>query len=50
MSIQLFAKQDAPTIVGTSGKTIKSGPNDRVFLYYSDHGAPGELNMCGQTP
>jgi legumain len=24
-----------------SGKTIQSGPNDYVFVYFSDHGAPG---------
>ena len=24
-----------------SGKTLQSGPNDHVFLYFSDHGAKG---------
>jgi len=24
-----------------SGKTVKSGPNDHIFVFYSDHGAPG---------
>lgn len=24
-----------------SGKVLKSGPNDHVFIYFSDHGAPG---------
>lgn len=24
-----------------SGKTLKSGPNDHVFIYFSDHGAKG---------
>ena len=28
-------------MVGSSGKILKSGPNDRVFVYYADHGAPG---------
>jgi legumain len=28
-----------------SGKVLDSGPNDRVFLYYSDHGGPGVLGM-----
>ena len=28
-----------------SGRVVASGPNDRVFLYYSDHGAPGLLGM-----
>ena len=26
-----------------SGKTIKSGPNDHIFVYFADHGAPGVL-------
>ena len=24
-----------------SGKTLNSGPNDHVFVYFSDHGAKG---------
>jgi len=32
-------------IVGGSGKVIASGPNDKVFVYYSDHGGPGILGM-----
>lgn len=28
-----------------SGRTINSGPNDHIFVYYSDHGAPGVLGM-----
>ena len=24
-----------------SGKVIDSGPNDHVFVYFADHGAPG---------
>ena len=24
-----------------SGKVIASGPNDHVFVYFADHGAPG---------
>ncbi|KAK9806827.1 hypothetical protein WJX72_004028 [[Myrmecia] bisecta] len=32
-------------LIGTSGKVVKSGPNDRVFVYYSDHGAPGIVGM-----
>jgi len=27
--------------MGGSGKVINSGPNDHVFVYYSDHGATG---------
>ena len=28
-----------------NGKVIASGPRDRVFLFFSDHGAPGVLGM-----
>ena len=28
-----------------SGKVVNSGPNDRIFIYYSDHGSPGVLSM-----
>lgn len=31
----------APKVIGSSGKILKSGPEDRVFVYYADHGAPG---------
>ncbi|KAH0880161.1 hypothetical protein HID58_067555 [Brassica napus] len=27
-------------ITGGSGKVVKSGPNDSIFIYYADHGAP----------
>jgi legumain len=33
-----------------SGRVIDSGPNDRVFLFYSDHGAPGILGMPHGPP
>ncbi|WCJ26002.1 Vacuolar-processing enzyme [Euphorbia peplus] len=32
-------------LTGGSGKVVKSKPNDRIFLYYSDHGGPGVLGM-----
>lgn len=32
-------------IKGGSGKVVDSKPNDRIFLYYSDHGGPGVLGM-----
>ncbi|KAK5837185.1 hypothetical protein PVK06_012995 [Gossypium arboreum] len=32
-------------LTGGSGKVINSGPNDRIFIYYSDHGGPGTLGM-----
>ncbi|XWS61935.1 hypothetical protein CRYUN_Cryun07bG0167600 [Craigia yunnanensis] len=31
---------------GGSGKVVDSKPNDRIFLYYSDHGGPGVLEAC----
>ncbi len=34
-----------PTVIGTSGKVVKSGPEDRVFVFYADHGAPGVGNV-----
>jgi len=30
-------------LTGTSGKVLKSGSKDDVFIYYNDHGAPGFL-------
>lgn len=30
-------------VTGGSGKVIDSKPNDRIFIYYSDHGGPGVL-------
>ncbi|XP_057978550.1 vacuolar-processing enzyme [Malania oleifera] len=30
---------------GGSGKVVDSKPNDRIFLYYSDHGGAGVLGM-----
>ncbi|KAL5558751.1 hypothetical protein UlMin_034962 [Ulmus minor] len=32
-------------IKGGSGKVVDSGPNDHIFIYYSDHGGPGVLGM-----
>ncbi|XP_055819309.1 vacuolar-processing enzyme-like [Solanum dulcamara] len=32
-------------IVGGSGKVLKSGPNDHIFIYYTDHGGPGIIAM-----
>ncbi|KAH9626253.1 hypothetical protein KSS87_017210 [Heliosperma pusillum] len=34
---------DKNAIKGGSGKVVNSGPNDRIFIYYSDHGSPGIL-------
>ncbi|ESQ47863.1 hypothetical protein EUTSA_v10020662mg [Eutrema salsugineum] len=35
-------------ITGGSGRVLKSGPNDHVFIYYADHGSPGLLAMPGE--
>ncbi|KAD3641213.1 hypothetical protein R6Q59_003837 [Mikania micrantha] len=32
-------------VKGGSGKVVNSKPNDRIFVYYSDHGGPGTLGM-----
>ncbi|GFX92034.1 legumain [Trichonephila clavipes] len=35
-------KGDEKTLAGVgSGKVRKSGPSDHVFVYFTDHGAPG---------
>ncbi|KAF7810139.1 vacuolar-processing enzyme [Senna tora] len=36
---------DKTRLKGGSGKVINSKPNDRIFIYYSDHGGPGVLGM-----
>ncbi|KAM6912197.1 legumain [Xenentodon cancila] len=36
-------KGDTSQVKGGSGKVLKSGPNDHVFVYFTDHGAPGIL-------
>ncbi|KAL7889168.1 hypothetical protein AOLI_G00014260 [Acnodon oligacanthus] len=36
-------KGDSANVKGGSGKVLKSGPNDHVFVYFTDHGAPGLL-------
>ncbi|KAF5452857.1 hypothetical protein F2P56_027815 [Juglans regia] len=32
-------------VSGGSGKVVDSGPNDTIFIYFSDHGSPGVLGM-----
>lgn len=32
-------------LTGGSGKVIDSGPDDHIFIFYSDHGGPGVLGM-----
>lgn len=36
---------DKDAIKGGSGKVVNSGPNDHIFIYYTDHGGPGVLGM-----
>ncbi|TVU00269.1 hypothetical protein EJB05_54311 [Eragrostis curvula] len=36
---------DKSGVTGGSGKVVASGPDDHVFVYYSDHGGPGVLGM-----
>ncbi|KAF5729879.1 vacuolar-processing enzyme [Tripterygium wilfordii] len=36
---------DKSAVKGGSGKVVDSKSNDRIFLYYSDHGGPGVLGM-----
>ncbi|VVA33206.1 PREDICTED: vacuolar-processing enzyme [Prunus dulcis] len=32
-------------LTGGSGKVVDSGPNDNIFIYYTDHGAAGIIGM-----
>jgi legumain len=36
---------DKPAITGGSGKVVNSGPDDHIFVFYSDHGSPFVLGM-----
>ncbi|XP_020594759.1 vacuolar-processing enzyme-like, partial [Phalaenopsis equestris] len=36
---------DKKAVSGGSGKVVDSGPNDHIFIFYSDHGGPGVLGM-----
>ncbi|GAB2223032.1 hypothetical protein Droror1_Dr00017167 [Drosera rotundifolia] len=36
---------DEKAVKGGSGKVVKSGPNDHIFIYYTDHGASGLIAM-----
>lgn len=35
---------------GGSGKVVDSGPNDHIFIFYSDHGGPGVLGELSVKP
>ncbi|KMT17967.1 hypothetical protein BVRB_2g033130 [Beta vulgaris subsp. vulgaris] len=39
----ILGNKDA--ITGGSGKVVNSGPNDHIFIFYSDHGGAGVLGM-----
>lgn len=34
LTLSFLVWQDLPTVLGSSGKTIKSDADDRVFVYY----------------
>ncbi|KAK8931262.1 hypothetical protein KSP39_PZI016108 [Platanthera zijinensis] len=36
---------DKTAVSGGSGKVVDSGPDDHIFIFYSDHGGPGVLGM-----
>ncbi|KAL3499519.1 hypothetical protein ACH5RR_038612 [Cinchona calisaya] len=36
---------DKSAVKGGSGKVVNSSSNDRIFIYYADHGGPGILGM-----
>lgn len=46
----LSANQSAlpPPGPHSSGKFVNSGPNDRIFVFFSDHGAPGLVGFNNQ--
>ncbi|CDP09908.1 unnamed protein product [Coffea canephora] len=40
---------DKSAVKGGNGKVVNSSSNDRIFIYYSDHGGPGILGMPQNT-
>ncbi|XP_077322867.1 legumain-like isoform X3 [Lithobates pipiens] len=45
-NFQAVLRGDAEAVKGQgSGKVIRSGPNDHIFVYFTDHGAPGLLGF-----
>uniref|UniRef100_A0A0A8ZML6 Uncharacterized protein n=1 Tax=Arundo donax TaxID=35708 RepID=A0A0A8ZML6_ARUDO len=36
---------DKSAVTGGSGEVVNRGPDDHIFVYYSDHGGPGVLGM-----
>ncbi|KAI3505198.1 hypothetical protein L2E82_47615 [Cichorium intybus] len=41
---------NASALTGGSGKVVASKPGDKIFVFYSDHGAPGLLGMPNLPP
>ncbi|PON78575.1 Peptidase C13, legumain [Parasponia andersonii] len=37
-------------LTGGSGKVVNSGPEDYIFIYYTDHGGPGVVEMASGDP
>ncbi|CAB4305079.1 unnamed protein product [Prunus armeniaca] len=42
---QVSSSTSQRAMTGGSGKVLKSGPNDHVFIYYADDGSAGLLGM-----
>ena len=40
---------DKSKVKGGSGKVINSKPEDRIFIYYADHGGPGVLGELSMS-
>ena len=40
---------DKSSLTGGSGKVIDSGPDDHIFIFYSDHGGAGVLGWWNST-
>ncbi|GMT12061.1 hypothetical protein PFISCL1PPCAC_3358, partial [Pristionchus fissidentatus] len=38
-------KGNASGVRGGNGRVIESGPDDRLFIYFTDHGAPGMISF-----
>ena len=41
---------NASAVTGGSGKVLSSGPLDKVFVYYTDHGGAGILGTYCVLP
>ncbi|CAH8272791.1 unnamed protein product [Arabidopsis lyrata] len=45
----LFIGGDKTAIKSESGNVMDSGPNDRIFIFYIDHGGLGVLGEFNKT-